>query len=218
MDGNTQLSAIFRALTHPARLDILMALRDGEQCVCHLEAHLGYRQAYISQQLGVLREAGLIGDRRDGWNIYYHVIQPGVFDLIGRAAALTGTTPLEPRPSDPALCPCPKCAGLTGAERPSNAETQSIKTNSDRRKDMLTIKVLGHGCQNCQKVEKAARQAMADLRLDANIEKVTEDSEIFKYPIMSTPGLVVNEKLVCAGRIPSQAEVAKWLKDAAASN
>jgi small redox-active disulfide protein 2 len=79
---------------------------------------------------------------------------------------------------------------------------------------MLTIKVLGHGCQNCQKVEKITRQVLADLHVEANVVKVVEDQEIFKYPIMSTPGLVINEKLVCAGRIPNAAEVSKWLQDA----
>jgi DNA-binding transcriptional ArsR family regulator len=55
---------LFRALMHPARLAILDLLRAGEACVCHLEAHLGYRQAYLSQQLAILRTAGLIRDSR----------------------------------------------------------------------------------------------------------------------------------------------------------
>ncbi len=70
---------LFKLLTHPVRLAILDILRDGEHCVCHMEAYLGYRQAYISQQVAVLREAGLIHDRRDGWNIYYRVTDPRVF-------------------------------------------------------------------------------------------------------------------------------------------
>src|SRR3972149_6488943 len=76
----------------PAGLEILEILRDDEHCVCHIEAALGYRQAYISQQLSVLREAGLIQDRRDGWNIYYRVIQPKVFDVLDTAQAVTGDT------------------------------------------------------------------------------------------------------------------------------
>ena len=64
---------LLKVLTHPARLAILDILRDGEHCVCHMEAHLGFRQAYISQQLMVLKEAGLIQDRRDGWNVFYHI-------------------------------------------------------------------------------------------------------------------------------------------------
>jgi len=57
---------IFKVLTHPARLGILEILRDGEHCVCHMEAYLGFRQAYISQQLAVLREAGLICGETEG--------------------------------------------------------------------------------------------------------------------------------------------------------
>ncbi len=57
---------IFKLLSHPCRLAILYTLRSGEECVCHMEATLGYRQAYLSQQLAVLREAGIIQDRRDG--------------------------------------------------------------------------------------------------------------------------------------------------------
>ncbi len=60
-------------LTHPARLTIFEILRDGEHCVCHMETHLGFRQAHIAQQWSVLRETGLIQDRRDGWNIFYRV-------------------------------------------------------------------------------------------------------------------------------------------------
>ncbi len=79
---------------------------------------------------------------------------------------------------------------------------------------MLTIKVLGPGCANCQKVEAVARQAVAGLGLDAQFEKVTEYPEIMTYRILGTPGLVINEKVVCAGRIPNEAEVTTWLVNA----
>jgi len=79
---------------------------------------------------------------------------------------------------------------------------------------MLTIKVLGPGCANCKTVESVARKAVADLAIEAEVIKVTEYPEIMKYNIMSTPGLVINEKLVSAGRIPSAAEVTTWLTTA----
>ena len=82
---------------------------------------------------------------------------------------------------------------------------------------MLTIKVLGSGCANCKKLEALAHQAVENQSLQAEITKVTDYAEMMQYNIMSTPGLVVNEKLVSSGRIPSLAEITTWLVDAEAS-
>ena len=79
---------------------------------------------------------------------------------------------------------------------------------------MLTIKVLGSGCANCKRVEQIVRKVVADGALQAEIVKVTEYPEIMKYNIMSTPGLVINEKIVSTGRIPTPAEVTTWLTSA----
>ena len=79
---------------------------------------------------------------------------------------------------------------------------------------MLIIKVLGGGCENCHKVEAIARSVVTSLAMEAQVIEVTDYKEIHKYPILATPGLVVNEKLVCAGRIPSEAEVTTWLVNA----
>jgi small redox-active disulfide protein 2 len=79
---------------------------------------------------------------------------------------------------------------------------------------MLTIKVLGSGCENCKKVEGIARRIISSMGMEANVVKVTDWAEIKKYPILGTPGLVINEKVVCAGRIPSEAEVTTWLDNA----
>jgi small redox-active disulfide protein 2 len=79
---------------------------------------------------------------------------------------------------------------------------------------MFTIKVLGPGCANCQKVGVVTKKAVIEMGVEAEMIKVTDYAEIMEYPIISTPGLVINEKLVCAGRIPTQAEVTSWLADA----
>jgi DNA-binding transcriptional ArsR family regulator len=102
---------LFKTLMHPARLAILEILREGEECVCHMEAYLGFRQAYISQQLMVLREAGLVEDRRDGWNNYYRVVKPEIYAVIDAASEAIGEE-LAVRPVIRVLhaCPCPKCS------------------------------------------------------------------------------------------------------------
>ncbi len=79
---------------------------------------------------------------------------------------------------------------------------------------MLNIKILGSGCANCKRLEQMARKSVETLALEAEIEKVTDFNEILKYPILSTPGLVINEKLVSSGRIPSETEITDWLTQA----
>ena len=114
------LVKIYKALAHPTRLAILDLLRDGEHCVCHLEAYLGLRQAYISQQLMILREAGLVQDRRDGWNIFYRVVRPEVYALLDQAQALEGSSAdrLQSSTSHEAVdCTCPSCQKALKVER-----------------------------------------------------------------------------------------------------
>ncbi|GAP06328.1 transcriptional regulator, ArsR family [Anaerolinea thermolimosa] len=99
---------IFKVLSHPARIAILEILRDGEECVCHMEAYLGLRQAYISQQLAVLRESGIIQDRRDGWNIFYRVTDPRIFEVLDVVQRITGIEVPDVHQAG-FHCTCPRC-------------------------------------------------------------------------------------------------------------
>ena len=79
---------------------------------------------------------------------------------------------------------------------------------------MLTIKILGSGCPNCKKLAYLAERAVIHLGVEAQIVKVTDHADITAYNVLSTPGLVINEKLVSSGRIPSEAEITTFLTSA----
>ena len=101
---------LLKTISHPTRLAVLDILRDGEQCVCHMEAMLDLRQAYISQQLMVLREAGLVDVRRDGLNMYYRVIKPEIFAVLDAINLAAGSSARKTPHKHAAVdCPCPKC-------------------------------------------------------------------------------------------------------------
>jgi small redox-active disulfide protein 2 len=80
---------------------------------------------------------------------------------------------------------------------------------------MLNIKILGGGCANCKRLEAQTRDVVDTLGLQAEFIKVTDHNEIMTYPILSTPGLVINDNVVSFGRIPSKTEIEDWLKQAA---
>jgi len=108
-----QTSSVLSVLGNPFRVRLALALAQQEACVCHLEAQLKKRQAYISQHLMALREAGLVDTRRDGKYMYYRLANPAVVKLIWQAAFLAGVSPDEmpdlerKEPLD--KCCCPHC-------------------------------------------------------------------------------------------------------------
>jgi small redox-active disulfide protein 2 len=79
---------------------------------------------------------------------------------------------------------------------------------------MLEVKILGTGCPNCKKLEEETKKAVDILGIEAKVEKVTDYQLIMEYDLLSTPGLVINEKVVSSGRIPSQGEITSFLTSA----
>jgi len=80
----------------------------------------------------------------------------------------------------------------------------------------MKIKVLGPGCAKCHQLEKTVKDAVSELGIDAEIEDIKDIKKIMEFPILTTPGLVINEKLVVSGRVPSKAEVTTFITTAMA--
>ena len=78
----------------------------------------------------------------------------------------------------------------------------------------MEIKVLGPGCAKCQQLEKTVKEVVKEMGIDVKIEDVKDIKKIMEYPILSTPGLVINEKLVFSGRVPNKAEVTAFITKA----
>ncbi len=98
-------AVIFQMLSHPVRLQILDELRTREACVCHLQAVTGRPQAYVSQQLRFLRDAGLVEDIKEGQNVYYRLADEKVRLVLKEVLGSPG------KPSKPVDCTCPFCLG-----------------------------------------------------------------------------------------------------------
>lgn len=78
----------------------------------------------------------------------------------------------------------------------------------------MEIKILGSGCPKCKRLEELTREAIAELGIEANVSHVTDIQAIMAYPILSTPGLVINERLKMSGRLPRKEEIIDWLREA----
>jgi small redox-active disulfide protein 2 len=75
----------------------------------------------------------------------------------------------------------------------------------------MIIKVLGPGCARCQQLEKTVNEVVKELGIQAEIEHVRDMNKIMEYTILTTPGLVIDENLVCSGRVPAKAEVTTFI-------
>ena len=119
-------SRILSAISNPFRIKILLAIGKGEACVCHLEAMLKKRQAFISQHLMALRKAGILETRREGKYVFYRLVDQETFALIRNAGKLAGLEddqiPESEYPEYSPKCCCPHCA--------SNMIDQSAATSS----------------------------------------------------------------------------------------
>ena len=114
IETSEQIAASLSAIASSQRIAILLAVGNGEACVCHLEAALGWRQAYISQHLMALRKAGILQDRREGRYVYYKLKDTALLNLLVNFASLYGHSPetmINTRnyPS----CECPHCTSIS---------------------------------------------------------------------------------------------------------
>jgi ArsR family transcriptional regulator len=109
-----KIAEVLQVISPPARIAILLTIGRGEACVCHLEAILGWRQAYLSQHLMALRKADILQDRREGRYVYYRLKDEAILHLVRDAAALSGidaeslNSLTAPQPDS--RCECPPCA------------------------------------------------------------------------------------------------------------
>ncbi len=120
-----QIAAPIAAISSPQKIAILLAIGQGEACVCHLETILGWRQAYISQHLMALRKADILEDRREGRYVYYRLKNTSYLDLISASAKVCGlsfeTTYVLDKTQKAPFCECPHCT-------PALVPVQDLKT------------------------------------------------------------------------------------------
>ena len=109
MNNYTVNANKLKAMGHPARLQILDILRNGEVCVCHIERALSKRQSYVSQQLMTLRDAGLVDSRKDGLQVYYRLVDDQIIDLLHVLHGSLLTDGLEVLEN----CNCPACSTVS---------------------------------------------------------------------------------------------------------
>ena len=110
MTPHEKIGNLLTSLSKPVRVQIIIAIGTGEVCVCHLVSMLGLRQAYISQQLMVLREKQIISSRREGKYVYYRLKKPDVLDIIREVGEIVGVSKDSLLIQGHSNCECPKCS------------------------------------------------------------------------------------------------------------
>jgi len=77
----------------------------------------------------------------------------------------------------------------------------------------MEIRILGPGCPRCHEVERRTINVLAELNLGADVQKISDIKKMMEYSIIGTPGLVINGKVKCSGRIPSPEEIKRWIEE-----
>ena len=122
-----ELSNRIKLLSHPERLRILDALRRDAECVCHLEALLGKPQPYVSQQLRILRDAGVISDEKQGQNVFYRLTDRELVAWLDAILGeIDGQLPEMERHKKVISCVCPKCNPQSSDEPIESASTIEV--------------------------------------------------------------------------------------------
>ena len=80
----------------------------------------------------------------------------------------------------------------------------------------MKIKILGSGCTKCNQLEQSVKEIVKELGIDSSIEHVKNINEIISYSILTTPVLVINEEVICAGKVPAKAELTQFIINALA--
>ncbi|WP_373899519.1 MTH895/ArsE family thioredoxin-like protein [Haloimpatiens sp. FM7315] len=195
-----RLLDFFKILSDETRLRIILLLWNKSLCVCELCNILDLSQPKVSRHLAKLRDSGIVKDSRQGQWIFYNldledeVRKNAIEDIIKNI----GKYPI-----------------LYGDSEKFRKRTVDYKVLckkiESKGESFMNIKILGAGCDKCSKLEENVKEALKELKIEASVEKVEDLKSIMAYGVMTTPALVVDEKVKAVGRILSKDEIKKYL-------
>ncbi len=177
---------ILKAMAHPVRLMIVDLLSDKDAGFSEIHDLFDYDKSTVSKHLSVLRKAGIISTTKSANESIFHL------DVGCVNAFFTCST----------------------AVIEHNIKKLSCCSNKSAEKgEIMEIKILGTGCAKCKKLTANAEKAVKNLGMDITITKVEELDKIIAYGIMVTPGLVINEEVISAGKLLTVNEIENILKE-----
>lgn len=179
---------IFKALSHPVRLAIVEKLAAQPRCVQEIAGWFGCTRTNVSKHLGVLRQSGIVKDHKEGLKVYYSL------DLE-------------------CLGPFMACLDKEIKKKISQQYAAYCGAQEEAKSRVLKIQVLGANCRDCLAMEERARKAASSLGVDFEIIKMSELEEILAFGTAITPSLAVEGHLLYEGKVPSEDEIVKTLKD-----